>query len=117
MGKIRFNLLPCKSRLLMNSFILCILLLFFLISIYPAICLLVALICPEISVKPKRKRRERFKEEETLAVENGNCNGVLGENKDGVLGENKEQEAVVKSDKMDPDLHLRNKTYQGPSNA
>lgn len=110
MGKIRFNLLPCKSRLLMNSFILCILLLFFfLISIYPAICLLVALICPEISVKPKRKRRERFKEEETLAVENGNCNGVLGENK--------EQEAVVKSDKMDPDLHLRNKTYQGPSNA
>ncbi|CAA2991658.1 Hypothetical predicted protein [Olea europaea subsp. europaea] len=61
-------------------------------------------------VKPKRKRRERFKEEEeTLAVENGNCNGVLGENK--------EQEAVVKSDKMDPDLHLRNKTYQGPSNA
>lgn len=60
-------------------------------------------------VKSKRKRKERFKEEKALAVENGYCNGVLSENK--------EQEAVAKSDKMDPDLHQRNETFQGPSNV
>ncbi|KAL2536504.1 peptidyl-prolyl cis-trans isomerase FKBP43-like [Forsythia ovata] len=59
-------------------------------------------------VKSKRKKKERSKEEEkTLEVENGNYNSVLGESR--------EQEAVVKSDEKDPDLQLRNKTYQDPS--